>query len=130
MTYKKTIVNKDGYFKESWLSPESHERQIKSIKDHGKRIAINKYKDKAGLINKYKLERGCSLCGYNECSAALDFDHLDTESKKFNISKVLSSKSLEAIFDEIGKCRILCANCHRKHSYENKHGLNRHRRTN
>lgn len=71
------------------------------------------------LINLIKLTAGCAKCGYNEHPAALDFNHV-RGTKLFNISQdpKIAWGKLEA---EIAKCEILCANCHRIHTYEERH---------
>ena len=57
----------------------------------------------------------CSVCGYCKYTGALDFHHLDPKQKDFNISKNLHSKpSIESIKEELDKCILLCANCHRE----------------
>lgn len=66
--------------------------------------------------NKYMQElkvNGCAICGYNECSRALQFHHVNSQDKKFCICKhALTSKSVESLGEEIVKCILLCANCH------------------
>lgn len=54
----------------------------------------------------------CSKCGYNECLAALDFHHEDPTIKEFNLH--CGRRSWEDIEQELKKCILLCANCHRK----------------
>ena len=61
----------------------------------------------------YKRTLKCSRCGFNH-PAALDFHHIDPSTKSFkmsNISRVEKNKAL--IMEEISKCKVLCANCHR-----------------
>lgn len=71
------------------------------------------------FVNTYKLEKGCSICGYNKCSAALDFHHTYPENKEANIARLCKdSLSIETILIEIEKCVILCANCHRELHYK------------
>jgi hypothetical protein len=55
----------------------------------------------------------CSLCGYDRCSAALEFHHINPEEKDFALS-VSNSKSLERNVEEAKKCLLVCANCHRE----------------
>lgn len=55
----------------------------------------------------------CSFCGYNKCREALEFHHLDPSKKEINPSKVFS-RSYERIIQELNKCILLCANCHRE----------------
>lgn len=66
-----------------------------------------------------KLERGCKDCGYNEHSCALDFDHRDPAKKLFDVSRSMT-KPLAKLLEEIEKCDVRCAICHRVRSYENR----------
>lgn len=79
----------------------------------------NKRAKRRELLSRIKLERGCARCGYNEHPAALDFNHLDPTEKAFRISSDVTS--LEKTLLEIEKCEVLCANCHRIHTYEQNH---------
>lgn len=56
----------------------------------------------------------CVKCGYNSSPNALDFHHLEEDKKSFTIG---SSYNLSwgKIKQELDKCEILCANCHREH---------------
>lgn len=69
--------------------------------------------------HKFKLEcvnyKGgkCEICGYNKNFAALEFHHENDKEKKFEISSAKHSK-LEDVKDELDKCQLLCANCHRE----------------
>jgi hypothetical protein len=61
----------------------------------------------------------CGRCGYNKCLAAIEFHHKNPSEKLFMISKKLKSNSpkgsnADAIRQEIKKCEIVCANCHRE----------------
>lgn len=56
----------------------------------------------------------CVRCGYDACVSAIEFHHIDPSTKEFNIgSKRIAN--VDKIRDEISKCVILCANCHREH---------------
>jgi hypothetical protein len=77
-----------------------------------------KYKsDLRELINRLKILRGCNSCGFNEHPAVLDFHHRDGTNKSFNIGSSLHLVSRELLMEEIAKCDVLCANCHRIKSY-------------
>lgn len=69
------------------------------------------------FINDYKLSKGCSVCGYNKCAEALEFHH-PNDDKSFYIGYALTSRvdriKLEEIKEEMNKCIVLCANCHRE----------------
>lgn len=52
----------------------------------------------------------CQICGYNKCTKALVFHHLNPEEKEFNVSR--ANKSWERIKKELEKCILVCSNCH------------------
>ena len=59
-----------------------------------------------------KLESGCVDCGYRLHVAALDFDHLPGTDKKFCVGQGMGYR-WESVLEEIAKCEVVCANCHR-----------------
>lgn len=56
----------------------------------------------------------CICCGYDRCSSALEFHHVDPEEKEFEIKKSISRKFDENIKKELDKCVLVCSNCHRE----------------
>ncbi len=63
------------------------------------------------------LKNKCSICGYDKNPAALEFHHPE-DNKDTEIAK-LAAKSWSIplknkIDNEISKCIIVCANCHRE----------------
>ena len=54
----------------------------------------------------------CVRCGYDKCSGALEFHHIDPSQKDFTISN--DRAKLEESIEESKKCILLCANCHRE----------------
>lgn len=57
--------------------------------------------------------KSCERCGIDDMRV-LDFDHIDSSTKKFSIARAVNDGyAWELIIEEIKKCRILCANCHR-----------------
>jgi hypothetical protein len=61
----------------------------------------------------------CIICGYNKCPAALEFHHRDPSSKKYSVVKMWTKGFKQEAKDEIDKCDLLCANCHRETHYYN-----------
>lgn len=55
---------------------------------------------------------GCASSGYDRCSAALHFHHVDPRSKRFHLSMQGVARSLASARAEMAKCVLLCANCH------------------
>lgn len=56
----------------------------------------------------------CIACGYHRDIKALDFHHLNGDTKDFGLSERGMTRSWEKIKSEIDKCILLCANCHRE----------------
>lgn len=62
----------------------------------------------------------CSACGYDRCTAALEFHHI-SGIKEFGISEKGRTRSWQKLKIELDKCILLCANCHRElHNKEHK----------
>lgn len=59
----------------------------------------------------------CVVCGYSKCINALCFHHRDPSTKELNISGG-HCVSWERLVAEIGKCDLLCANCHMEKHWE------------
>lgn len=53
----------------------------------------------------------CGACGGIFHSAAFDFHHVGI--KVFSIGNQLLNTSIHSLAQELAKCRLLCANCHR-----------------
>ncbi len=96
------------------LCPEAKARLRKQKTDWQRNNGIKNREALAAI----KVDRGCAKCGYNEHSAALDFNHIDPSKKTGNIAEKVSNWSLKKLMTEVDKCEVLCANCHRIHSYE------------
>lgn len=66
----------------------------------------------------YKKTLKCSRCPEDDFRT-LDFHHLDRDKKCFHISDAAARGwGKETILEEVSKCEILCANCHRKLTYD------------
>ncbi len=57
----------------------------------------------------------CARCGYHICIEALDFHHIDPIQKDFSISQKWAT--FDRCIEEVKKCILLCANCHRELEY-------------
>lgn len=70
-------------------------------------------------VHKYKeRSEGCSRCEEDD-PACLDFHHVNPDEKTKNVSALITYEpSLDRLVEEIEKCELLCANCHRKEHYE------------
>jgi len=67
--------------------------------------------ERATFLVEYFASHPCVDCGESD-PVVLEFDHLGD--KSFNIAKGLRDRSWDALIDEIAKCDVVCANCHRR----------------
>ena len=104
------VVQKNGFFKEKWRSPESWARTVIYRANRRKKI----FDEIQGLVYEKKLKAGCKHCGYNDNPYALQYHHLDPTKKIKNVSGYFktSYSQLKKILKEIKKCVVLCGNCH------------------
>jgi len=56
----------------------------------------------------------CVLCGYSGYIGAFDFHHSKNSGKDFGISDKGYTRSWERVKQELDKCILVCANCHRE----------------
>ncbi|OGL25111.1 hypothetical protein A3A68_02285 [Candidatus Saccharibacteria bacterium RIFCSPLOWO2_01_FULL_48_13] len=68
-------------------------------------------------IADYKQRRQCAKCGVSDFRV-LDFHHNDSSGKDFNVADFRYKAGFARLKEEIGKCQLLCANCHRIVHYE------------
>lgn len=73
-------------------------------------------------LDDYKSQHKCTRCDEDHIGC-LEFHHRDPDVKDIEIARaVRAGWSIEKIQEEIAKCDILCANCHRKlHWQQRKH---------
>ena len=65
--------------------------------------------------------RPCRSAYGKEHYAVLEFDHL--RDKLFDIGQALPYRNWQSILDEIAKCDVVCANCHRRRTAGRKGSL-------
>lgn len=71
-------------------------------------------KDRSEWLKNYKENQSCFVCGESD-SACLEFHHKDPSQKEELVSRLINqAASMKMVLNEIEKCVILCANCHRK----------------
>ena len=68
------------------------------------------------LISEYLRSHPCVDCGEADL-VVLEFDHV-CGNKEADISKLMNQASIQKILEEIKKCEVRCANCHRRKTYQ------------
>lgn len=92
--------------------------QIELRKAQKQRNRVRRIARKRVYILDYLRSHACVDCGETD-PIVLEFDHVRGE-KRFRVSAMMVSwLSIDRMIEEISKCDIRCANCHRrKHSQD------------
>ena len=91
--------------KKNWRKENTHLTKIydESVRHRNRQVVLE-----------YMLNHPCIICGEDD-PIVLEFDHRDPDKKCFGISDACSrKKTVDVIKEEIKKCDVLCANCHRR----------------
>jgi len=101
------------YSKQEWLDL-SYDMQYYYANESRRENIKNRNKSYKQKIKALKEEECCRVCGEDE-TCVLDWHHVDEGSKVDNIADMhRKAWSIETVREEINKCVLLCANCHRK----------------
>ena len=82
--------------------------------------AVTKRRRKVRLKAIEHLGGKCMRCGYSKYPEVLEFHHKNPSQKDFNVSAKGHCRSWNRVKNEIEKCDLLCANCHREIHVEQK----------
>jgi hypothetical protein len=72
-----------------------------------------KGRERMRFLVEYFRSNPCVDCGEAD-PLVLEFDHLEEELKSFDIANAIWDRNWQSILDEIEKCEVVCANCHRR----------------
>ncbi len=99
------------YIRSRYQNDPEYRKRHKAIKDK------RKAELKAWFVE-LKSNMKCSKCEESH-PACIQFHHKDASKKEGNVSDLIKNGwSRENILKEIGKCDILCANCHSKEHWK------------
>jgi len=115
--FSKNISKKDGF---SSHCKECHKvlRRNHYLKNKDK-ILLQVKENKQNFFEWYKSLKNlpCKDCGVSYPHYVMEFDHL--HNKKFQISNAAKGNySKKKVLNEIKKCELVCANCHRVRTFE------------
>lgn len=75
--------------------------------------ATDRKKDISNYLQNLKKSLSCSKCDESH-SACLEFHHINPSTKLGTVASFVTFGSIKKLQEEIDKCIVLCANCHRK----------------
>lgn len=87
---------------------ENQDRQKENVKNNNQQYRQNA----RDYVFEYLSTHPCSICGETD-PVVLEFHHLGEKDNE--VSRLMGrGASLEALIREIKKCSVVCANCHRR----------------
>jgi hypothetical protein len=107
---------KDPKVKKAKHAEYSREHYLKNQEQTKQRTKDNKAGLKAEWYT-FKATLKCAHCGFSHI-AALDFHHEDPGTKDGNVHEFVSNGQFAKAYEEVKKCIVLCANCHRIHHHK------------
>lgn len=93
-----------------------HWKDVKTRKEGQIAECTRRRRKRSDWFEDYKSNLSCS-CGENHPSC-IDFHHRDSSDKFMKVSDMVCfAYKVERILEEIEKCDVMCANCHRKYHH-------------
>jgi len=102
---------------QSKASKEHYQRNKSVYKKRSLKRNVNRRKWGREFIRRVKSMLDCVDCGESD-PIVLEFDHVRGEKVKNIADMVNQSYGIETIKNEIRKCEVRCANCHRRKTHE------------
>ena len=96
---------------------ENRRRYVAQAGERKRRLALERTK----YLLEYFRAHPCTDCGEGD-PVVLEFDHIG-EDKLFDIAQSLPYRSWQSILNEMQKCEVVCANCHRRRTAERRGAL-------
>lgn len=123
--YAKEKERRSAAYRARWAKLSPEERKAKRRGEwhrYGKRIAARRVQEKRTLVRELK-KAPCVDCNGVFPTDVMEYDHL--RDKVRDVSKLAGSSrcGVKQVLDEIAKCDLVCANCHRIRSLRRRQGL-------
>jgi hypothetical protein len=102
------------------LTPSRFQRAAAPAATHQlryRRDAWRKRHDEQTTILDSVRARPCADCGVRFPLFVMQFDHRDPSQKRYLVSQMPGRVKLATLMEEIAKCDVVCANCHRVRTY-------------
>ena len=100
----------------NWRDKSAGTRRADCKECHSKYVKIQ-YQKRKQIVQDIKSNCACAKCGETR-GYVLDYHHVDPNEKDNTIARLTSnSTKIENVLEEVKKCIVLCANCHREYHY-------------
>jgi hypothetical protein len=98
-----------------WAALTQDQRWHHKNRDRDRPYTEDRKRRHRAWVTKQKAQRGCADCGLSD-GVCLDFHHREDERKWLTVSQMVTYGYRKSrLAEEIAKCEVLCANCHRRH---------------
>lgn len=77
-------------------------------------------------IQSIKEATPCTDCGKTYPYFVMEFDHLNAATKENTINYLMSTGRIRKAKEEMQKCEVVCANCHRFRTHRRAHQADLH----
>jgi predicted HNH restriction endonuclease len=109
-------------YKDPAVRKEKHKAYAKAYYEKNKDEVISKSRARRKVLTaefaEFKATKSCTKCGESH-PATLDFHHVEYHPSNKKVHKLVQDGHWwKRIQEEIDKCIVLCANCHRIHHHE------------
>jgi hypothetical protein len=94
-------------------------RRLRILSGYPPTLESRLRREQTELIKRLR-DRPCADCGQRFPFYAMDFDHQVPIEKSAEVPRLLGRVTTERLLEEIEKCDIVCANCHRMRTYSAK----------
>lgn len=109
-----SLYTRGGRLKERAVRDAQIARERETVRRNTKRWKTVRKHELTTFVDTYKTMFGCVHCGETD-PACLDFHHRDQDTKRAAVSVLVAKCSpLDVVKDEMKKCVLVCANCHRR----------------
>ena len=105
----------------NWRRRAKGQRDVDQARERKQMLAV----ERTTYLLAYFADHPCADCGEDD-PVVLEFDHLGD--KEFGVGSALPYRAWASILEEIAKCDVVCANCHRRRTAR-RAGHLRHRLT-
>ncbi len=104
----------------AYIREHYHNNTAYYIRKAKKRNIIVK-QETVQYLAKYLLSHPCIDCGEKDI-CVLEFDHIDRTEKLLEVATMVKRKwSIQSLKNEVKKCVVRCANCHRRKTMREQH---------
>ena len=107
-------------YKDAEKQKQAQQKHYRENKDKVYRASRSTTLKKRKLVYEYKESKPCADCNNFYPHYVMDLDHKDPSKKDLNIAQMITRRGIVKLQEELEKCEVVCANCHRERTQRQK----------